>query len=138
MFEKETHNLIGFAVNNIRDNSVDYSSMKFNPAFLKLYSSYALIYTMNKYYLEENKCKYVSDGARALSHQTNIQELLINKFNFREAYCKLQLSFSPWMLCGVGLAYPFRRIIYTINHELFKKLSVVLKMVEIVRADRNI
>lgn len=62
VFEMESNQFIAFAENVIRDRGVVYGSMKFDPAYLKLYPSYALIHTMNQYYLEDCKMRYVSDG----------------------------------------------------------------------------
>lgn len=135
VFEKESNKLIAFAENVIREGGVIYGSMKFDPSYLKLYPSYALIHTMNQYYLEECKFKYVSDGPRSLSHETKIQDMLIRKFNFRKAYCKLNPAFSPLLKVAVSILYPFRKIIYSINQKHFKELSVVLKMAEIVIQD---
>lgn len=135
VFEKESNKFIAFAENVIRDSGVIFGSMKFDPAYLKLYPSYALIFTMNQYYLEERKMKYVSDGPRSLLHETQIQDMLIRKFNFRKAYCKLNLAFSPLLSITVSILYPFRNVIYSINQKHLKELSIVLKMVEIERRD---
>lgn len=135
VFEKESNQFIAFAENVIRDRGVVYGSMKFDPAYLKLYPSYSLIHTMNQYYLEDCKMRYVSDGPRALSHETQIQDMLIRKFNFRKAYCKLNLAFSPFLEFTVSIFYPLRNIVYSINQKHFKELSVVLKMAEIVKND---
>ena len=48
---------------------------------------------MNEHYLLERKLKYVNDGARNISHQTNIQDFLEQKFKFRKAYCKLHVEY---------------------------------------------
>lgn len=87
--------------------------MKANPAYLKnsTYPYYGLIYEMNRYYLDELKLKYVNDGARSITEHSNIQPFLIEKFNFRKAYCKLQIEYQWWMKLGVNVLYPFRNII---------------------------
>ncbi|SFV55954.1 hypothetical protein MNB_SV-12-1792 [hydrothermal vent metagenome] len=78
--------LIAYANNFIEENMSHYNSMKFHPKFLNLYPSYALIYTMNEYYLNQKKYLYVNDGARSIAHNTNIQDFLIKKFNFKKSY----------------------------------------------------
>ena len=50
----------------------------------------SLIRSLIKQYLNENNFRYVNDGAKSMSHDTNIQEFLIKKFKFRKAYCQLQ------------------------------------------------
>ena len=86
--------MIGYCQNKVIDSCCDYSTIKFHPDYLKFYSSYALFYTMNNYYLNEKRFKYVNDGARSISHETNIQEFLMQKFKFRKAYCKLNIIYS--------------------------------------------
>ena len=51
---------------------------------------------MNKYYLNENNFKYVNNGTRSISHQTNIHDFLIDKFKFRKAYCKMEIEYAPF------------------------------------------
>jgi hypothetical protein len=85
-----------------------FSSIKFDPAFLKLYSGYALIHTMNQHYLEAMGFQYVCNGARSISHDTNMHEFLIRNFGFEKVYTTLNLYYRwplGWM---VALAYPFR------------------------------
>ena len=41
---------------------------------------------MNQYYLNEKKLTYVTDGARSLVHQSNIQDFLINKFKNKHGF----------------------------------------------------
>ena len=137
VFEKKTNKLIGFAENVIRDGAVIYGSIKFDPNYNKLYGSYALIHMMNKHYLQDQTMKYVCDGPRSLYHQSNIQEMLISKFNFRKAYCKMSLAISFPAKGAVILLYPFRRIFYKINMKIFKDVSVVLKMYEISKAGKD-
>lgn len=137
VFEKRTNKFIGFAENVIRGNTVIYGSMKFDPNYLKLYSSYALIYKMNQYYLQKMKFDYVSDGPRSFIHETNIQDLLVTKFNFRKAYCKLNVAYSPLLKVAVFLLYPLRGVLNKIDQRYFRQLSMILKMHEICIHDRH-
>lgn len=133
VFEKDTNIVIAFAENQIRDNSCIYGSMKFDPDYLKKYPSYALIHTMDEYYLDELKCKYVSDGPRSILHDTNIQEMLQKKFNYRKAYCNLCLSYSVGLKVVVFLLFPFKSIIKRIPGNVFKKISALLIMESFTR-----
>ena len=47
--------LVAYCMCNIKDDTCNYSTIKFHPEYLKYYSSYALFYTMNQYYLDELK-----------------------------------------------------------------------------------
>ena len=89
-------NLVAYSLNRVVDDYCDYSTIKFDPIYLRDYSSYILYYSMNKYYLNENNFKYVNNGTRSISHQTNIHDFLIDKFKFRKAYCKMEIEYAPF------------------------------------------
>tara|TARA_B100000795_G_scaffold129410_1_gene96432 strand:- start:837 stop:2540 length:1704 start_codon:yes stop_codon:yes gene_type:complete len=125
--------IIGYSQNKITDNYCDYSTIKFHPDFLHIYSSYALFYTMNQYYLNENNFRYVNDGAKSMSHDTNIQAFLIQKFKFRKAYCKLHLYYPPKIHVIVNFLFPLRFLISKIKFGVFKKINVLLNHEYIVR-----
>ena len=61
--------LIGFSKNRMYKDCCDYSTIKILPEYVKEYPFYALFYTMNLYYLNEKKMKYVTDGSRNISHK---------------------------------------------------------------------
>ena len=131
IFHKEK--MIGYSQNRVIDNYCDYSTIKIYPKYLKMYASYALFYEMNKYYLNEKRLKYVSDGARSISHQSNIQDFLIKKFKFRKAFCQLHLLYQPRIKMIVDLLYPFRNLILNINLNLLQKIGIVLKQEALIR-----
>ena len=125
--------MIGYSQNLVIDNYCDYSTIKFNPDFLKLYSSYILFYTMNRYYLFEKGFRYVNDGARSISHETNIQSYLIDKFKFRKAYCKLNIIYSPKIKLILTLIYPFRWFFSLLDFGPFSKLNILIFQEKIKR-----
>ena len=129
--------LIGYSQNRIADRCCDYSTIKINPTYKKMYPTYALIFIMNKYYLNDKHLKYVSDGARSLFHQSNIQGFLMQKFKFRKAFCRLHILYSPLIKRVVFLLYPLRIFLSSINIILFKKIGLVLKQEEIIRTQLN-
>ena len=93
VFFQETNKLVAYAQNRLYSKSCEYRVIKLNPEYLKYYISYALVFKMNEHYLLERKLKYVNDGARNISHQTNFQDFLEQKFKFRKAYCKLHIEY---------------------------------------------
>jgi len=123
--------MIGYSQNKITENYCDYSTIKFNPNYLRYYSSYALFYTMNQYYLNEKKYKYINDGARSISHETNIQSFLIQKFKFRKAYCKLNIIYSPNIKFILSIIYPFRSLVSLLKFGFFTKINILIKHEEI-------
>ena len=126
--------MIGYSQNRISEDYCDYSTIKFHPNYLNLYPSYALFFTMNQYYLNERKFKYVNDGARSISHDTNIQSFLIDKFKFRKAFCKLNISYHPMIRYIVLVLYPFYSIIRLLRFGPFVKLYILLFQEKIRRS----
>jgi hypothetical protein len=134
VYKKGEERLVAYSQNSIEDDSVNYSTIKLHPDYLKYYPSYALIFKMNEYYLNEKKVRYVNDGARSISHMTNIQNFLIDKFNFRKAYCKLHIVYRWDIGMIVRLLYPLRKLIDQVDYKVFNRLSVLLKQEEIRRS----
>ena len=87
----------------------DYSVMKARPDELSRYPYYGLIYTMNEYYLKECGLGYVNDGGRSITEHSNIQPFLMQKFNFRKAYCRISIVYKPWLAVMVKVLFPFRK-----------------------------
>jgi hypothetical protein len=88
---------------------------------------------MNNYYLAEQKLRYVTDGTKSISHQTNIQEFLINKFKFRKAYCYLHIKYQPFFGLAVSCLFPFRKFFSVFNVSLFRSINSILLQEEIRR-----
>lgn len=103
--------MVAFAINKVKGNSCDYQTMKAIPADMKNYVYYALIYEMNRHYLQERKMQFVIDGARSITEHSNMQPFLESKFNFRKAYCHLKIYYKWWFGIIVKCLYPFRGII---------------------------
>jgi hypothetical protein len=128
VYDREENKMAGFACNRIRGGECGYSSLKLDPAYMKNYASYALIYEMNKYYLEDNGYDYINDGARSILHDTNFQDFLLDKFNFRKAYCRLHVHYKFPAGAAVAALYPFRALFRRTG-----KLKAVLNQEEMRR-----
>lgn len=111
MIDIETDKLVAFCMNAVTDESCEYRTMKAIPEYQKKYAYYGLIYDMNQYYLEVRKLKYVNDGGRSITNHSNIQPFLIDKFNFRKAYCHFDIKYKWWLCFAVNCLYPFRKLI---------------------------
>jgi hypothetical protein len=128
--DKETSKLVAFSINQISDNQCNYQTFKAMPEYLKSsYPYYGLLFEMNNYYLNVLKLNYVNDGSRSITEHSNIQPFLIDKFNFRKAYSKLQIKYKWWLYILINLLYPFRSII-TIN-----KIKSILNLEAIKRGE---
>lgn len=110
-YDIETDKLVAFSMNAVTNDSCEYRTMKAIPAFQKQYAYYGLIYEMNRYYLEERGLKYVNDGGRSITNHSNIQPFLIEKFNFKKAYCHFDIYYKWWLRVAVRTLYPFRKLI---------------------------
>jgi hypothetical protein len=119
-------NFISYAENVLQESMCTYSTIKYDPEYLKLYPGYALIFEMNNYYLNELKLEYVNDGSRSISHETNIQDYLIQKFKFRKAYCNLNIVYSKKIKLLVSLLFPFLRFFENRENSVLQKLYILL------------
>mgnify|MGYP006290658683 CR=1 FL=1 len=133
VFHEPDQKLIGYSQNLVQNDVCEYKTLKFDPEYMKNYSSYALLYRMNEYYFLNQKLKYVNDGARSISHQTNIQDFLIEKFKFRKAYCLLNIFYRRDIGFFVSILHPFRGLFNRINIQALKKVAVLLIQEEIRR-----
>lgn len=79
---------------------------------------------------------YISDGSRAIRHETEFQNYLEKYFCFRKAYCRLNIRYRVDFGILVQLLYPFREMI-TSDSGLGCKISGILKMEKIRRSFRK-
>lgn len=77
---------------------------------------------------------YINDGSRSIRHETAFQDYLEKYFNFRKAYCKLNICYRFPIGLIVKILYPFRNIINN-NCKIGSLIFSVLKMEEISRTD---
>lgn len=89
---------------------VSYATIKFHPAHLKQYVSYALFQEMNRYYLADHRVDYVNDGFRSILHETRQQEFLEREFCFERAYTDLQVSYREPYRTLMRATFPIRKV----------------------------
>lgn len=113
IFLKETNEMVGFCtVNNWEDCcEYGYSGVISTYKTSGFYPFYGLYHSLNKYYLENQGFRYVSDSARTITNHSEIQDFLMQQFNFRKSYCELKVYYQWWMRVVVNILYPFRKII---------------------------
>lgn len=133
VFDRQSGRIVAFSENYVEGETCFYVSMWFDPDAMSKFVGYLLFHKMEIYYLYERRFRYVSDGARSLSHDTNIHDFLISKFNFRRAYAKLNVVYSPWLGVLVAAAYPFRRVLDKSSLAVARKASILLKQESIRR-----
>ena len=128
--------LVAFSENYVLENTCTYVTTWFVPECLKAsggYLGYYAFHVMNKYYLNDLRLKYVSDGARSISHSTNVHDFLISNFGYRRAYARLRVAYAPGIGLAVALLYPFRRLFQAFDRGHLKRISVLLEQERIRR-----
>ncbi len=128
VFKKDNGQLIAWAMNSTAGDCVNYNTLKAIPELMnKHYPYFGLLFEMNRYYLEERKFGYVSDGMRSITEHSNIQPFLEKNFLFRKAYCRLAVYYKPWLKFCITIAYPFKKFIplksfqYLLNLEKIRR-----------------
>ena len=134
VFAIKNGSLVAFSENYIEDHACFINTIWCDPLAMREYCSYSLFFSMNEYYLLQKNFSYVSDGARSLSHATNIHEFLISKFGFRKAYSKLNVIYHPLLAVILSFLFPFRQFLQLFDHCSVRKLSVLFKMEQIRRS----
>lgn len=128
-------NLAGYCQCIVDADHVVTNVFKFHPAFLKKYSSYALITSLIRHYLLD-KGLPLSNGSRSVAHDTSFQEFLM-KLGFEKLFCSLNIAYQPWLGAAVNALYPARKLIGRIPSKgPFHKLQSLLYQEELRRACR--
>jgi len=137
-FSIEDNKLIGYMTVMATEHGVAITSVaKFSALYLNTRMSDAMYHTILEYYLNEKKCKYISSGERSISHITQTQEYKIENFQYRKAYCKLNIRYNPKINWIIKLMYPFRSLLKLFDFiSIIHQLNAVLKMEKIVRGKR--
>lgn len=135
-----TGELCGYALlNQLSDICADFCVLKTNPDFERFGLNAAIVAMV----LDDNKeflsCGgYITDGSRSINHETNFQDYLEKYFNFRKAYCKLNIEFNPKLRWLIKFLYPLRKLFYRFdNFVLIHQLNAVMKMEAISRGVSN-
>ena len=119
--------MVGYAIVKIDFDVCEYESIKFNPSYLRLRPSEALIYTLNQTYLNKRNFKYVNNGSRSLYHNTNFQLFLERKFKFRKAYCRMNIIYTPWVRLMLALLFPLKSFFSIFNNRITNKIMVLIR-----------
>lgn len=126
-------NLAGYCQCILENNEVSTNVIKYHPAYLKYYTSYALITGIIDHYVTE-KGMSVGNGTRFIAHDTNFQDFLL-KLGFRPQFCRLNIVYQPWLRFILQSLFPFRRFLTRLpDHDLMHKLKALLYQEELRRA----
>lgn len=135
-YDSESNEMIGWMTCDVFEEYVSMVTAKYDADNLNKRASDAIHNAVCDYYLNKLGKKYISAGERSINHITQSQEYKISTFKFRKAYCTLNIKYKRWLKIAVKLLYPFRRIIEGRNFSFLHKISTVLKMEELIRANK--
>lgn len=125
--------LAGYCQCILEHNEVATSVFKYDPSFLKFYTSYSLLDTMLTNYVLENNLR-VSNGSRSVAHDTDTQDFLL-KFGFVREYCHLNIVYQPAFKLAVQSLYPLRKVIYRLPRNSYThKIQSILFQEELFRS----
>lgn len=132
--DKDTDLLQAYSIIEIVDDVAFYRSSKANLSdFSSYYPMYGLYDKRDRDLVLSGIVKYGISGARTLSKHSEIQDFLINKLNYRKAYCKLQVEYSLILKLIVLLLYPFRKYISSFRVKALLNLEDIRRdMVKII------
>jgi hypothetical protein len=126
--------LVGYSTNYVFGaTEVAYSALKFHPAYLRRYTSYALFHAMNEHYLHDCGVEYVNDGFRSVLHESDVQAFLERTFGFEKAYVGVQAFYRQPFGAFVRATFPLRNLIGRID----KRARAVYELESAVRAART-
>lgn len=132
-FDINDNCLCGYAILACYDEYMDFQTLKVMPKYENKGVNAAIVASicelLNKKLETSNY--YISDGSRAIFHETNFQEYLEKYFGFRKAYCKLNIKYFGLMKYIVITLFPLRKIFSRINIRIFKQINGVLHIEEI-------
>jgi len=110
--------LVGFAKNYCFGRELKMSSLKFDPEYLKFDSSIALIHGMTEYYLRNKNFLWMTAGFTSISHDSNFNSYLIDKFNFYKAKVRLEVFYKPIVGRFISMTFKYRGFLKFISHDL--------------------
>ena len=138
-YSKADGSLCGYALLQPYDGCLDFCVLRVIPEMENLGINAALVAGL----LEDQReflCSggYISDGSRSVMHETAFQDYLEKYFDFRKAYCKLNMVYSPIFAPIVRVLYPFRRVLSKLDKiSAVSKISAILTLEEIAREQKE-
>ena len=124
---------MSYAVLTEYDTYIEFSILRAVPDAERLGINAAMVAGILENYKKElENGIYINDGSRAIRHETAFQDYLEKFFEFRKAYCKLDIAYKRKIALIVKLLYPFRDKISN-ESGIGSKISAILKMEEIRR-----
>lgn len=135
--KKDSGELVGFSENYIEDKVCFFNSIWFDPNSLRKYSSYAFFFTVSNHYISDRSFKYVSNGAKSISHDTAIHEFLLSKFGYRKAYSNVKIIYNPFLRVMIALLMPLEVFFRKLNSFYPNRIAIILNQERLIRENRK-
>lgn len=110
-YYRETGEMAMWEALYIKGDMVVESMERLSSRFTKHNPTYGLNHELTRYYLQERGYRYINAGFRSLDGHSNVQSFLIDKFQFRKAYCRIQMYVPLWLKIGLLSLYPIAGIL---------------------------
>lgn len=134
VFSIDDNKMSGYAKLYDHDTYCFFTEMRTDPACEHLAINAALINGILEYFDDKLKNGYVIiDGERSIRHESAFQNYLEKYFEFRKAYCRLNIRYRIGFGMVVKVLYPFRKYL-NIDTKLGNNISGIMKMEEIKRS----
>ena len=133
--DKQNEEPIGYGYCSVKENIVYLNQIKVPTKYLAKEVNSAFAYKLCEYYLSQQRVAMLIDGERNIKHETKYQDFLVRVINFRFAYCRLNILYSPLMKCAVYTLYPLRKLFGIVGKKntMFYNTYCILKQEEIRR-----
>lgn len=137
-FSIEDGSLCGYARLERNGNYIDFAVLKAYPDKEKLAINAAIVYKILIDHEEFIKTGgYICDGSRSIQHETAFQDYLEKYFQFRKAYCRLNIVYRPGFKWIILILFPLRGLIKRLgNISSMRKIYALLSMEELAKTCR--
>jgi hypothetical protein len=125
--------LVGFAKCIVGEDYATMVVFKIHPDYTSSRPAYALQDSVLQTYVTRAG-KPVNNGFRALAHDTNMQEFVL-QFGFRRVYTDLRVIYRPPLQSLIGMLYPFSSVVSRLPASRpIEYLKTLLKQEQIQRS----
>lgn len=134
-FDRENQKLSGYVCLKRGTESINFQMQRVLRSAEKRNVNAALVYGILEFYHDDlEKGCYIYDGERSVLHETAFQDYLEKYFDFRKAYCRLNIKYKKNIAVMVKVLYPMRGILRKFNKiGMINKINAILRMEEIIR-----
>lgn len=132
-FNLDNNSLSGYALINQHECYAEFNVLRVVPEAERKGLNAAMVAGILEFYSNQlGEGFYINDGSRSIRHETAFQNYLEKYFEFRKAYCKLNIKYKFPVGVAVKVLYPLRNQISK-ESKVGSLVSAVLQMEEIKR-----